>query len=162
MFISFISLFEFTSCFDHVKRCFRRFSGLGLLGSGRRCVKTSDDVINVIVSATRDFPSTQKNGTCLRQRDSRFTLAPIDFSGSTDPWAHGQRPSTPAMFTLVAVTGAGRFKRNWRCRCRTEKKRNCGNHEHFARHCARSYHFVVALWRAKEYNSSRKLLEYHR
>jgi len=47
------------------------------------------------------------------------------------------------------------------CRCEA-KKRNCGNHEHFARHCARSYHFVIALWRAKEHNSSRKLLEYHR
>ena len=27
---------------------------------------------------------------------------------------------------------------------------------------ARSYHFVVAVWRAKEHNPSRKLLEYHR
>jgi hypothetical protein len=26
----------------------------------------------------------------------------------------------------------------------------------------RSYHFVIAVWRAKEHNPSRKLLEYHR
>ena len=25
-----------------------------------------------------------------------------------------------------------------------------------------SYHFVIAVWRAKEHNPSRKLLEYHR
>jgi hypothetical protein len=29
-------------------------------------------------------------------------------------------------------------------------------------HCARSYHFVIAVWRAKEHNPWRKLLEYHR
>jgi hypothetical protein len=28
--------------------------------------------------------------------------------------------------------------------------------------CARSYHFVIAVWRAKEHNRSRKLLEYYR
>jgi hypothetical protein len=27
---------------------------------------------------------------------------------------------------------------------------------------ARSYHFVIAVWSAKEHNPSRKLLEYHR
>lgn len=27
-------------------------------------------------------------------------------------------------------------------------------------HCARSYDFVIALWRAKEHSPSRKLLEY--
>jgi hypothetical protein len=26
----------------------------------------------------------------------------------------------------------------------------------------RSYQFVIAVWRAKEHNPSRKLLEYHR
>jgi hypothetical protein len=31
-----------------------------------------------------------------------------------------------------------------------------------ASHCARQYHFVIAVWRAKEHNPSRKLLEYHR
>ena len=41
---------------------------------------------------------------CCLLGDSRFTLAPIDFPGSTDPWAHGHRPSTPAMFTVVVVT----------------------------------------------------------
>jgi hypothetical protein len=33
------------------------------------------------------------------------------------------------------------------------KKRNCGNREDFARHCTGSYHFFIAVWRAKEAES---------
>jgi hypothetical protein len=46
----------------------------------------------------------------------------------------------------------GRFKPDWRrCRCCTAKKRNRSNRECSGpRHCARLYHFVIAVWRAKE------------
>jgi hypothetical protein len=37
------------------------------------------------------------------------------------------------------------------CRCRTAKKSNC-NRERCAHHRDRSYHFVIAMWSAKEGN----------
>ena len=32
-------------------------------------------------------------------------------------------------------------------------ERNCDNRQCLARHCLRSYHFVIAVWRAKEAQS---------
>jgi hypothetical protein len=49
-----------------------------------------------------------------------------------------------------------------RSRSCSTRKQNNGNRNQSARHCARSYHFVIAVWSAKEHNPSRKLLEYHR
>ncbi len=44
------------------------------------------------------------------------------------------------------ATFARRLKRDWRRGCRCDaKKISCGNRKRFARHCARSYHFVIAL-----------------
>jgi hypothetical protein len=48
------------------------------------------------------------------------------------------------------------LRRRRRCRCSTAKKRNRGNDERSRpRHCARSYHFVIAVWRAKGENPAR-------
>jgi hypothetical protein len=59
------------------------------------------------------------------------------------------------MFAVIVATFARRLKRDRRRRCCfcTAKKRNCGNYDSGPRHCARSYHFVIAVGRAKETQS---------
>jgi hypothetical protein len=57
------------------------------------------------------------------------------------------------MFAVSIMTFTRRLERDWRsgCRCRAAKKRNRGNDECCRpRHCARFYHFVIAVWRTKE------------
>jgi len=54
------------------------------------------------------------------------------------------------------------FARRGKHRRREKQRENYDSNFDSTRvHCARSYHFVIAVWRAKEHNSSRKLLEYH-
>jgi len=57
------------------------------------------------------------------------------------------------MFAVVVATFAGRLKRDWRrcCRRRAGKKSNRSNGERCGpRHLLVPYHFVIAVWRAKE------------
>ncbi len=62
------------------------------------------------------------------------------------------------MFAVIVATFARRFKRDRRLcsRGRTAKERNRGNDECCRpRHCARLYHFAIAVCRAKEAQSHR-------
>jgi hypothetical protein len=58
--------------------------------------------------------------------------------------------------TKVDLSASAGCKQIWRrCSgCGTAKKPNCSR-EHGAHHCAHSYHFIIATWRAKEAESYR-------
>src|SRR5919106_1715139 len=57
------------------------------------------------------------------------------------------------MFAVIVATYARRFKRDRRrCRCRTVKKNN--RRASHASNRDGSYHFIVAVWRAKESESA--------
>ena len=53
------------------------------------------------------------------------------------------------------VRGHGDSK-SWQAALPYANERNCGNRQSLARrHCLRSYHFVIVVWRAKEAQSDR-------
>jgi hypothetical protein len=60
------------------------------------------------------------------------------------------------MFAMVVATFTWRLKGDLRrsCRCRAANESNRSNRERFARHCGRSYHFPIAVSKAKEAESN--------
>ena len=65
---------------------------------------------------------------------------------------------------MIVMTGTGRIESYGRLCCRSAKKRNRGNGECCRpRHCAPSYHFVIAVWRLKAAQfDQREVLGSHR
>ena len=57
---------------------------------------------------------------------------------------------------MVVATFTWRLKGDLRrsCRCRAANESNRSNRERFARHCGRSYHFPIAVSKAKEAESN--------